>query len=73
MWATAIVFDVVAKFCTVATNFLKLLSQGSANWVAFGVGVLGVDCAAGEGRMCTGSELFLGWAVTLGSKSMGIG
>ena len=32
-----------------------------------------MDCAAGEGRMCTGSGLFLGWAVALGSIFMGIG
>ena len=35
MQAAARVFDVVEKFYTVATNFLKLLSQSSANWVAF--------------------------------------
>ena len=56
-----------------ATNFLKLCSQGSANWMAFGDGVSGVACGAGVGRMLTGSGLFLGWAVALGSKFMGIG
>ena len=45
----------MAKFCTEATNLLKLLCQSSANWVAFGVGVFGVDCAVGEGRMYTWS------------------
>ena len=41
--------------------------------LALAVGVLGVYCATGEGRMCTGNGLFLGWAVALGSKFMGIG
>ena len=36
-------------------------------------GVLGYDCDAGEGRMCTGNRLFLGLVVALGSKFMGIG
>ena len=42
--------------------------------------VAGVGCGAGEGRIytwstegATGSGLFLGWAVALGSKSMGFG
>ena len=42
--------------------------------------VAGVGCGAGEGRIytwstegATSSELFLGWAVALGSKSMGFG
>ena len=56
-----------------ATNVLKFCRAGIANWVAFVVGVLGVDCAAGEGSMCTGRGLFLGLAVALGSKFMGIG
>ena len=42
-----------------ATNFLKFCSMGSTNGVAFGDGVLGVDCVAREGRMCTDSGLFL--------------
>ena len=54
------------------TNFLKLCSQGSANGVAFGDGVSGVDCATREGSMCTGKGLFLGLAVALGSKFLGI-
>ena len=56
-----------------ATNFLKLCSQGSANGVAFGDGVSGVACGADVGRMLTGSGLFLGWAVALGSKFLRIG
>ena len=47
------VFDVVAKFCTVATNFLKFCIIGS-DGVAFVLGasgVLGWDCDAGEGRI----------------------
>ena len=46
-----------------ATNFLKFCMSDSADGVAFVVGVLGVDCAAGEGSMCTGRGLFLGLAV----------
>ena len=55
-----------------ATNFLRFCKADSVNWVAFVVGVLGVDCAAGEGSMCTSRGLFLGLAVALGSKFMGI-
>ena len=44
----AIVFDVVAKFCTVATNFLMFFSIGS-DGVAFMVG------ASGVGKMYTWS------------------
>ena len=66
------VFDVVAKFWTMATSFLRFCRAG-IDAVAFMVGVLGVDCAGGVGRMLTGSGLFLGWAVALGSKIMGIG
>ena len=80
MWAASCVFDVVAKFYTEATNLLKLLSQSGANWVAFGVGVFGVDCAAGEGRMyiwsvegATGNGLLVAWAVAVGFSFMGIG
>ena len=48
---------------------------GSADGMAsaLGVGASGVNCVAGEGRMCTVSELFLGGAVALGFKFMGIG
>ena len=38
-----------------ATNFLMLCSTSSANGVAFVVGVLGVDCVAGVGKMYTWS------------------
>ena len=48
-----------------ATNVLKFCKAGIENWVAFVVGVLGVDCATGEGSMCTGRGLFLGLAVAL--------
>ena len=48
--------------------------------MAFVVGVLGVECAVGEGRMCTGSGegvarsgLLVAWAVALGFNFMGIG
>ena len=34
----------MAKFCTVATNFLMFCSTGSANGVAFVVGVSGFEC-----------------------------
>ena len=54
------------------TNVLKFCRVGIANWVAFVVSILGVDCAAGEDSMCTGRGLFLGLAVALGSKFMGI-
>ena len=63
-----------------ATNILKFCKAGIANWVAFVVGVFGVDCAAcriytrfGSREGTSGSGLLLGGAVTLGSKSMGIG
>ena len=39
----------------------------------FSVGVSGVACGAGVRRMWTGSGLFLGWTVALGSKFIGIG
>ena len=67
-----------------ATSFLKFFSLGS-DGVAFTVGALGVDCAAGEGSMCsdkvyirsvegaTGSGLLVGWAVAMGFSFMGIG
>ena len=63
----------MAKFCTEATILLKLLSQSSADWVAFEVGVLGMGCAAGEGRRCTGSGHLVAWAVAVGFNSVGIG
>ena len=56
-----------------ATNVLKFCRAGIENWVAFVVGVSGVACGSNVGRMLTGSGLFLGWAMTLRSKFMGIG
>ena len=55
-----------------ATNFLRLFKAGSAR-LALVVGASEVGCGAGEGRIYTGSGLFLGWAVALGSKSMVFG
>ena len=61
------VLDVVAKALTVATNFLMFCSTGSVNGVAFMVGASGVNSAAGEGRVCTGSGegsgLLVAWVV----------
>ena len=48
------VFDVVAKVCTLATNFLKFCSIGS-DGVAFVVGVSGFKCVAGVGKVYTES------------------
>ena len=81
VWEAANVFDVVEKVCTVTTNFLKFCRASSARLaLALAAGVLDVDCVAGEGRIYTGSGedaagsgLFLGWAMALGSKFMGIG
>ena len=56
-----------------ATNFLMFCTSSDGLTLALGAGVLGVDCAAGEGRVCTGNGLFLDWAVALGSKFMRIG
>ena len=36
------------------------------------MGASRVGCGSGVGRMLTGSGLFLGWTVTLGSQFMGI-
>ena len=75
MWAAAIVFDVVAKLCTEATNLLKFCMADSDRLdLALGAGAAaGVGFAAGVGNMYTGSGLFWGWAVALGFKFMGIG
>ena len=66
-----------------ATSFLMFCSMGSTNGVAFKVGALGVDCAAGEGSMCTGrvytssvdgatgSGLLVDWAVAVGFNYVG--
>ena len=56
-----------------ATNFFKFCISSDELALALAEGVLGVDCAAGEGKIYTGSGLLLGWAVALGSKFMGIG
>ena len=63
-----------------ATNFLKFCSIGSTNGVAFGDGVLGVDCVADECRTYTwsvevaiGNGLLVAWAVAVGFISMGNG
>ena len=53
-----------------ATNLFKFFSIGS-DGLDFLVGALGIGCAAGRGSMCTGSGLFWGWAVALGSKFIG--
>ena len=62
----------MAKAWTKATNFLKFCTCCAAG-VALLVGVSGVSCAADVGKTCTGSGLFLGWAMAHGSKFMGIG
>ena len=36
-------------------NFLRFCRAGSVDWMAFVVGVSGVECVVGEGRICTGS------------------
>ena len=63
-----------------ATIFLKFCSMGSTNGVAFGDGVVGVDCVAGEGIMyswsvdgATGSGYLVAWALAVGFSFMGIG
>ena len=56
-----------------ATNFLMFCTSSDGLALALGARVLGIDCAASEGRMCTSNGLFLCWAVALGSKFMGIG
>ena len=61
-----------------ATNFLKFCIMGSINGVAFGDGVVGVDCVAGGGRIytwsvegATGSGHFVAWAVAVGFSFKG--
>ena len=56
-----------------ATSFLRFCRADNVDRMAFAIGVSSVECAAGVGRMLTGSGLFLGWAVALGSKFLGIG
>ena len=67
--AAAIFFEIVAKFCTMATNLLKFFIIGS-DGVAFIVGALGVDCAVEEGRIliwsvegATGSGHLVAWVM----------
>ena len=62
------------------TSFLRFCRAGSVDGMAFAVGVSGVECAAGEGRIYTGSiegavgnGLLVAWAVALGFNFMGIG
>ena len=50
VYAVAILFEVVAKFYTMATNLLNFFSMGSDR-VAFMVGVSWFGCAAGMGSM----------------------
>ena len=59
------------------TNFLNFCRTGSAIDVAFVVGVLGVDCVAGVGKMytwlvegATGSGLLVAWVVAVGFNSV---
>ena len=64
----------MAKACTLATNFLNFCmtcSDGLDLWLETGVAC--VDFSACVGSIYTGSVLFWGWAVALGSKYMGIG
>ena len=62
-----------------ATSFLRFCRIGS-DGVAFVVGVLGVNCVAGGGRIytwsvegATGSGHLVSWAVAVGFNSVGIG
>ena len=54
-----------------ATNFLKFFRTDNSIGVAFPVGAPGVGCVVR--KIYSSNGLLLGWAVTLGSKSMGIG
>ena len=63
-----------------ATSFLRFCRARSVDGMAFAVGVSGVECAAGEDRMCTwsgegaaGNGLLVAWAVVLGFNFVGIG
>ena len=55
-----------------ATSLLKFCMVGSDGLdLALGAGAAGFEFAAGVGNMYTGSGLFWGGAVALGSKFMG--
>ena len=63
-----------------ATSFLRFCRAGSVDGMAFAVGVSGVECAASEGRIYTGSVegasgsgILVAWAVALGSNFVGNG
>ena len=63
-----------------ATNFLRFCRVGSVDRMAVAVGVSGVECAAGEGRIyngsregATGSGLLVAWAVVLRLNFVGSG
>ena len=62
-----------------AANFLRFCRAGSVNGMTFVVGVSGVECVVGEGRICpglgegaVGSGILVAWAVALGFNFMGI-
>ena len=58
MYATTCVFDVVAKACILATNFLNFCMAGSDGLdLALGVGAAGFEFATGVGSMYTCSGL----------------
>ena len=64
----------MAKACTLATNFLNFcMTCGDGLDLWLGASAACIDFAVGVGSMYTGSVLFWGWAVALGSKSMGTG
>ena len=73
MWAAACVFDVVEKFCTVATNLLKFCMADS-DGLALALG------ASGVGRIytwsvegATGSVLLVALVVAVGFNYVGNG
>ena len=55
-----------------ATSFLRFRRESSVDGMAFAVGVSGVECAAGEGKIYTrsidgvaSSGILVAWAVVL--------
>ena len=56
-----------------AINFLIFCISGDGLAWVLGAGVASFGFAVGVGNMYTDSGLFWGWAVALGSKSMGFG